>query len=223
MLKDLKMKKNIILLLFSTTAIFIGSSLMSCNKDNDDEHRDDFPIENENDDTPSNNNDENVSILKIINENVTAIVKYEYYTFHLDLYTELTENGKYFAGRNDIKYGVEWHYSNGAGSSGYYTIDPKNRFMDVTIISSNHYSVVIPIFVWEDDADKTTKMNFFSFQYRYLKLKEANGETLSSDERTLLTRLEKEFKPYINMINEYRGKVFVDIGNKRYYIKSFQK
>ena len=135
----------------------------------------------------NNNSDENdgsADIQKLVNENVTADVKYEYFTFSLD---------------------------------------PGNRFMNTTIISSNHYSVVVPIFVWDEDSEKTTLMNMYSFQYRACKQAQDRGEKLTSDEKDLMNSCEKELNKYINEVNAYRGKIFVEIGNKRYYVKSFSK
>lgn len=173
-------------------------------------------------------NDENsggktVDIQKIVNENVTADVKYEYYTFSLELYTYLTDPGKYYAGRSDINYGIEWYYTNRPESSYYYILDSENRFMDVSKVSSNHYSVIIPVFAWDDDSEKTTLLNLYSFQYRAAKKAEERGETLTKDEKDLVYSLEKKLNNYINEVNAYRGKVYVEIDSKRYYIKSFSK
>ena len=174
----------------------------------------------------NNNSDENdgsADIQKLVNENVTADVKYEYFTFSLELYTYLTDPGKYFAGKSDINYGVEWAYTNRPEMIYSYILDPGNRFMNTTIISSNHYSVVVPIFVWDEDSEKTTLMNMYSFQYRACKQAQDRGEKLTSDEKDLMNSCEKELNKYINEVNAYRGKIFVEIGNKRYYVKSFSK
>jgi hypothetical protein len=171
----------------------------------------------------SGDNGESIDIQKLVNENVTADVKYEYFTFSLELYTYLTDPGKYFAGRSDIKYGVEWSYTNRTGMIYSHILDPENRFMDTTIISSNHYSVVVPIFVWDDDSEKTVLMNMYSFQYRACKQAEERGEKLTSDERSLMISCEKELNRYIGEVNAYRGKIYVEIANKRYYVKLFQK
>lgn len=163
-----------------------------------------------------------VNIEKIISENVSVSAEYKYYTFVVDLYTYLTDEGKYFAGRNDIKYGIEWFYTYRPGQHYYYHIDPKNNFMWTTKVSSNHYNIVVPIFTWDDDEEKMVKLNFFSFQYYSLKMKEQN-ETLSKDEIEALRYDEKLLSPYISEAGAYRGKVFVEIGGKIYYVCSFQK
>lgn len=171
----------------------------------------------------SSNGSETVDIQSIVNENVSADVVYEYFTFSLELYTNLTDKGKYYAGRNDIKYGVEWSYTNRIGSVYSYILDPKNKFMDVTIVSSNHYSVIIPLFAWDDDDEKTTLLNLYSFQYRAVKKAEERGETLTKDERDLKNSVEKQLNKYISEVNAYRGKIFVEIDGKRYYVCSFKK
>lgn len=171
----------------------------------------------------SNNSGETVDIQNIVNENVSADVLYEYFTFSLELYTYLTDNGKYYAGRSDIKYGVEWSYTNRPGAVYSYILDPKNSFMDVTVVSSNHYSVIIPIFAFDDDEETTVLMNIYSFQYRAVKKKEERGETLTKDERDLKNSVEKQLNKYISEVNAYRGKIFVEIDGKRYYVCSFKK
>ena len=208
-----KMKK---LIAYLFLAVCIGIITISCGKDEE------TPRSIETPNFDNQGTTDNISA--IVNENVTASVKYEYYTFSLDLYTYLTETGSYFSGSDNIKYGIEWTYSNRNDGNIYsYTLDTNNSFMKVTKVSSNHYSVIIPPFAWNDDDNKTALMNFYCFQYRSLKTKEKNGEILSSDEKEGLANLEKILNPYMSDVDAYRGKVYVDISGERFYVKSFQK
>lgn len=166
-------------------AFVLGITSISCEKEKIETEKEYTEDDSYNNNT-SGDNGESIDIQKLVNENVTADVKYEYFTFSLELYTYLTDPGKYFAGRSDIKYGVEWSYTNRTGMIYSHILDPENRFMDTTIISSNHYSVVVPIFVWDDDSEKTVLMNMYSFQYRACKQAEERGEKLTSDERSLM-------------------------------------
>lgn len=215
------MKKNYYSMFFLLVACIICFTSYSCDKEKVNDREDSY-VGND-DDTPTDDSRQSIEIQKIVNDNVTAQVKYEYYTFSLDLYTYLTDAGKYFAGRSDIKYGIEWYYASGDGTSGSYTLDPNNIFMRVTMVTTNHYTVVIPVFVWDFDLDKTTDMQFFSFLYRSLKLKEERGEKLREDELATLPRLEPMLRPYSYMVDAYRGKVYAEIDGKRYYVLSFKK
>lgn len=196
--------------------IFIGISFTCCDKE--EVKKQDEYVDNGDEDKG-----ELVNIQKIVDENVTADIKYEYYTFSLELYTHLTESGKHFAGKSNITYGVEWYYKNRDDIIYSYTLDSKNSFMKVTLVSSSHYSVIIPVFTWDDDSEKTVLMNINSLQYRALKQAEERGEKLSTDEKNLLYSLEKQLSKYINEVNAYRGKIYVEIDGMRYYVKSFQK
>lgn len=165
--------------------------------------------------------DKKVDYSKTISENVSVSAAYSYYTFTVELYTYLTDAGKPLAGRSDVKYGIEWSYSNRKGVYSYY-LDPKNHFMETTKVSSNHYSVIVTVFCWDEDDTKTTEMNFYSLQYYGLKKKEKE-EGLDKNEKSYLATLEKTLNPYMSEVNAYRGKVFVEIGGERYYVKSFKK
>lgn len=217
------MKKNFFNWMTILMVVFVvGMTSISCEKEKletEKEYNDNY---NDNNDSYGNNG-ESIDIQKLVNENVTADVKYEYFTFSLELYTYLTDPGKYFAGRSDIKYGVEWSYTNRKGMIYSYILDPRNRFMDTTVISSNHYSVVVPIFAWDNDSENTTWLNYISFQYRACKKLEERGEKLTSDQRDLMISTEKQLNNYIGEVNAYRGKIYVEIADKRYYVKSFQK
>lgn len=214
------------MIVMSFVVICTGFLLSSCDKDDDAEHQDVIIIDNNKDKQKDDNGGETVDVARIIKENVSVSVKYEYYTFSLELTTHLAEPGQYFAGRTDIKYGVEWYYNNRLGGETYsvysQTFDTGNSFFRETKVSSNHYSVIIPVFTWEDNDNKTVTMNMYAFKYRTLKQKEENGE-IKQDEKTLITRLEGYLSPYISEVNAYRGKVYAEIGGKKYYIKLFQK
>ena len=105
------MKKNFFNWMTILMVVFVvGMTSISCEKEKletEKEYNDNY---NDNNDSYGNNG-ESIDIQKLVNENVTADVKYEYFTFSLELYTYLTDPGKYFAGRSYIKYGVEWSYT----------------------------------------------------------------------------------------------------------------
>ena len=140
-----------------------------------------------------------------------------------DDYKQKRVDTEYFKGRSDIVYGIEWTYSNRSGQSYVYRIDPKNNFMMTTKVSSSHYNVIVPVFMWEDDEDNTSKMNFYSFQYYGLKIKEEQGDVLDRTEQDYIKTLEKKLGSYISEVNAYRGKVFVEIGGEKYYVSSFKR
>ena len=94
--------------------------------------------------------------------------------------------------------------------------------MRTTKVSSNHYSVIVSVFNWVDDDYETTFMNLYNLQYYGLKEKEKQ-ETLNKDEKDLLKETEEKLKSHISEIYAFRGKVFVEIDGRKYYICSFQK
>lgn len=166
--------------------------------------------------------DQKIDYSKTISENVSVSAAFSYYTFTVELYTYLTDAGKPLAGRSDVRYGIEWSYTNRKGSKYSYYLDPNNHFMETTKVSSNHYSVIVTVFCWDDDDVKTTEMNLYSLQYYGLKKKEKE-EVLNKDEKAYIGTLEKTLNRYMSEVNAYRGKVFVEVGGERYYVKSFQK
>lgn len=215
-------KKNYFLNLMFFTIFTVGTLFfVSCEKEVIVEKTNETNYNTNDNSNNQSNGSNSIDVSKIVNENVSVNVKYEYYTFVIELYTYLCETGKPFAGRNDIKYGIEWSYSYRSDYSYYYIFDMNNSFMKVTQVSSNKYSVIVPIFTFDNDDDKTVTLNFFSFQYRDLKHKEKN-ESLSTEEKDVLKYLESKLSPYKDEVKAYRGKVYVEIDGKKYYVKSFQ-
>ena len=204
--------------MFVFFAVFLFSS---CEKEENDNSQREFYVDNNNDGS-DDDKDESINIQKIVNENVTADIKYEYFAFNMELYTHLTDPGKYFAGNTNVKYGIEWYYTNRPDEIYFNTLNPNNRrLMNVTIVSQNHYSVIISVFAWDDD--EIALLSLYNIGYYALKKAEEQGKTLTSDEKALLKSLEKDMNRYIDDVNAYRGKVYVEIDGKKYYVKSFRK
>ena len=157
--------------------------------------------------TPVENTDREdiVNIEKIVKDNVSASAEYKYFAFVVDLFTYLTDKGKYFEGRSDIKYGIEWYYSYSPNNSFFYYLDPTKSDMVTTMVSVNHYNVLVPIFSEIVDEEKWAVLNFFSLQYCSLKMKEQK-ESLSKDEKEALKNDEKLLSPYTSVADTYRRK-----------------
>ena len=215
------------LLLFFVVAISITALMVSCNSDEPEE--DNLPIEHPNDNgsfSSSNDNTDNSEksryISNIVKTNVSADVEYTYFTFTIELYTYLTDAGRYFEGRNDIEYGIEWSYTYNTDMNYSYFLKSQNGYMRVTKVSVNHYSVIAPVFTWPDNKDKENVMNDLSIQYSALKQLEKEG-SLGKEDKQFMLQIENILTPYMSEVNAYRGKVFVEIDGERYYVKSFQK
>lgn len=132
------------------------------------------------------------------------------------------EAGRYFEGRNDIEYGIEWSYTYNTDMNYSYFLKSQNGYMRVTKVSVNHYSVIAPVFTWPDNKDKENVMNDLSIQYSALKQLEKEG-SLGKEDKQFMLQIENILTPYMSEVNAYRGKVFVEIDGERYYVKSFQK
>ena len=204
--------------------------IASCSKDDHEDNYTQWEHENSDDTDKDDSSDGNTdssedkgnnttSYADAIRENVSATVNYEYYNFVVQLYSYATDSGKPLAGKN-VNYGIEWYYTTNPYTVFDCDVNTKNSFLTTTKVSANQYTVIAPVFVWEDDDSKTYLMNFYSLQYRALKQKTGS---LTSDEKKIMQQLEKDLGKCAYMVDTYRGRVYAEVEGKRYYIKSFQK
>lgn len=211
------MKATKIIKLFTTAIIFAIAVISFTACGDEDENNDDKREENTWNDNSSNNNktddkgndNENVgtSISQYdISSNVTVSAKpiLEEYGYEIKIESNLS---KKFPNKT-FKYGVVCGYE-GYDYCKYYTISEEATeyecvFIDADGVEYGWYGVIY----WKSLVA--------------LRNKEAAGETLSKDEKDLQREIMQIFrKDGYHAKTHYKGKIFVEYNDKRFFLKSF--
>lgn len=176
-------------------------------------------------DTPYNPNDnqadayqEEETTEQKVRKNVSASVYYSNYFWHISITSGLESvlTGKTF------KYGVECGYGN-------YDIhvyaDPNDTYASMYGInlysddSGLHISMELSVF---DGMGNYSVEAFYVRTYLSVLQKQSAGETLTADERQLLSyygRVLPEKEAIAK--RDFIGRIFVEVGGTRYYIQTF--
>lgn len=213
----MKTLEKIKLLAVTILLTLVVISFGSCGGDDDDDYKngnnwnnniDDNKGENSSGNNGSNNggsSGSNISLAEI-SKNITVTSKaiLEEYGYEINIKTNLQ---KAFPGKI-FKYGVVCGYE-GYDYCKYYTISEERTeyecvFIDADGVENGRYGVIY----WRSLVA--------------LKNKENAGESLSKDEIDLQKEIMEIFrKDGRYQKNHYKGKIFVEYNDKRYFIKSF--
>lgn len=210
-----RIETAIIIILFA----IVGISFTACGGDDDDDYKNENNWNNsgsgtdnngsESEDNNGGNNGGNsgstISLAEISkNVNVTSKAILEGYGYEINIKTKLP---KAFPGKV-FKYGVVCGYE-GYDYCKYYTLSEEKTeyecvFIDADGVENGYYGEIY----WKSLVA--------------LKEKEDTDESLSKDEKDLQKEIMAIFrKDGAYYMGHYKGKIFVEYNDKRYFIKSF--
>ena len=181
---------------FLIMAILLGSGFVSCGDVDEDESSPDV-----NEKAVGDNSDAEME--EKVLRYVSPVVSYINYSYHIDITSNLSESYP----KKTIKYGIECGYDN------YNWQKYAQKDID------NMYSCVSSIFL--DTEEEFAEESLYWRSYIALLSKMEDGN-LADDEQQLFNGIVKIFKQSESKAKAlYQGRVFVEIENKRFYIKEF--
>ena len=170
--------------------------LSSCDKNSDD-GRDDEDLEWGTDGDQTSN---------LVKQNVVTTVGYKDYAWNISIHSRLASA---FPGKS-ITYGIEFGYD---AYNYYQEFKFNNDFQ--TNDGNGNMTIIYPVF---GPAGKYVEENIYWDSYLSLKEKQSKGQTLTNDEKSLLSSIIQ----YLNQSeygakNSFCGRLYAQIDGKRYY------
>ena len=202
-----KMKRLWSLLAMIMVAM-LSVSVASCGDDDDDDG-DGGGIGNEEQVTPSNNEEQ------LVSQCVSSTIYYANYFWHINFSTSLGSK----LPQKTILYGVEFGY--GEYDSWFNSAGKGNSYNYGYGHSGGGNSYTLDVSVFDGASGAYENESFYARQYVDL-IEKQNTTTLNNDQRTLLNTLQRSLPSKESTAKRsFTGRLYVDVDAHRYYIKTF--